>query len=138
MNYFDLWISDLRERTSVHLARPIAVEGHRERHIGPRWEFAKVVMTISPAEELEVYDHVPCRNELEALGVAWPRCVAFGLLDVLMFAEFGALHKIRITLDDAAYHEVDSSEKAFREAGRDAGLRVIEAVTRDRLIRFGP
>ena len=95
-------------------------------------------MTISPAEELYVADNVPCRKELEALGVAWPRCVVFGLLDVLMFTEFGSLYKIRITLDDAAYHEVDSSENAFREAGRDAGRTLIETVTRDRLIRFDP
>jgi len=92
-------------------------------------------MTTSPAEELDVVDNVPCRKELEALGVAWPRSVVFGLLDVLMFAEFGSLYKIRITLDDAAYHEVDSSESAFREAGRDAGRKVIETVARDRLIR---
>jgi hypothetical protein len=53
-----------------------------------------------------------------------------------MFAEFGSLHKIRIMLDEAAYHEVDSSENAFREASRDAGRKAIEMVTRDRLIRF--
>ena len=95
-------------------------------------------MTTSPAEELDVVDNVPCRKELQALGVAWSQCVVFGLLDVVMFAEFGSLHKIRITLDDAAYHEVDSSENAFREASRDAGRKVIEMVTRDRLIRFRP
>jgi len=67
----------------------------------------------------------------------WPRCVVFGVLDVVMFAEFGPLSKIRITLEDAGYHEVDSSETAFRKAGRDAGRRVIETVTRDRLIHFG-
>ena len=95
-------------------------------------------MTISPAEELDVIDNVPFRKELEALGVAWPRCVVFGMLDVVMFAEFGSLSKIRITLEDAAYHEVDSSENAFREAGRDAGRNVIDTMRRDRLIRFGP
>jgi hypothetical protein len=36
--------------------------------------------------------------------------VVFG---ILMFAEFGPLYKIRITLDDAAYHEVDSSENGI-------------------------
>jgi len=95
-------------------------------------------MTTSPAEELDVVDNVPCRKELEALGVRMAPVCRFGLLDVLMFAEFGSLYKIRITLDDAAYHEVDSSESAFREAGRDAGRNVIETVTRDRLIRLGP
>ena len=62
-------------------------------------------------------------------------CVVFGLLDVVMFAEFGPLYKIKITLDDAAYHDVDSSDNAFREAVRDAGRNVIEVAKRDGLIR---
>jgi translation elongation factor EF-G len=137
MNYLDLWIANLRQRTSVRLAQALTVVGHREKHFGPRSEFARIVMTISPSEELEVIDNVACRKELEALGVAWPQCVVFGLLDMVLFAEFGPLYKIRITLDDAAYHEVDTSENAFREAGRDAGHNVIETARRDRLIRFG-
>lgn len=126
MNYLDLWIANLRQRNSVRLTQAITVVGHREKHFGPRSEFARVVITISPAEELDVVDNVRYRKELEALGVAWPQCVVFGLLDVVMFAEFGPLYKIRVTLDDAAYHEVDSSENAFREAGRDAGRKAIE------------
>lgn len=51
-----------------------------------------------------------------------------------MFAEFGPLYKLRITQDDAEYHEVDSSEDASREAGRDAGRNIVEAVKRDGLI----
>jgi translation elongation factor EF-G len=100
----------------------------------PYSEFAKVAVSIEPAEELDVVDNVPYRKELEALGVAWPPAFVFGLLDVVMFAEFGPMHKIRITLADAAYHEVDSSENAFREAGRDAGYKIIETVKRDGLI----
>ena len=138
MNYLDLWIANLRQRHSVNLAQAIRVVGNRKKPLGPHSEFANVVITIAPADELAVVDNVPCRKELEALGVAWPQCVVLGLLDVVMFAEFGPLYKIRITLDDAAYHEVDTSENAFREAGRDAGCNAIETVKRDRLIRFRP
>ena len=138
MNYLELWIANLGKRNSVRLTQAITVVGHREKHFGPRSEFARVVMTIRPSEGLHVVDNVPWRKELEALGVAWPQCVVFGVLDILMFAEFGPLYKIKITLDDAAYHEVDSSENAFREASRDAGRKIIETVTRDRLIRFDP
>jgi len=136
MNYLDLWIANLRQHKSLRLTQAITVVGHRLTHSGPHSEFAKVAMTISPADELDVVDNVPCRKELETLGVAWPKCVVFGLLDVVMFAEFGPLYKIRITLDDAAYHEVDSSENAFRHAARDAGRNFIETVTRDRLVGF--
>ena len=134
-DYLDLWIEGLLRRNSARLQKGLTIVGHREKHFGPRSEFARVVMTINPAEEFDVVDNVPCRKELESLGVAWPMCVVFGLLDFVMFAEFGPLYKIRITLDDAAYHDVDSSENAFREAGRDAGRNVIEVVKRDGLIR---
>lgn len=134
MNYLDLWITNLLERKSVRLAREVSVAGHREKHLGPRSEFAKVAMKIEPAEAFEVIDNVPYRKDLEGLGVAWPQSAVFGLLDVVMFAEFGPLYKIRVTLNDAAYHEVASSERAFREAGRDAGRNLVELVNRDRLI----
>jgi hypothetical protein len=135
MNYLDLWIANLRQRRSVHLTQAITIVGHREKHLGPRSEFARVTLTLGPAEELDVVDNVPCRKELEALGVAWPQCVVFGLLDITMFAEFGPLYKMRVTLNNAAYHEVDSCENAFREAGRDAGRNILEVVKRDGLIR---
>jgi len=51
-------------------------------------------MTTSPAEELAVVDNLRCRKELETLEVAWPRCVVFGPLDVLMFAEFGSCTRL--------------------------------------------
>ena len=134
-NYLELWVGGLLQRNSVRLQQGITIVGHRDKHLGPRSEFARVVMTINPAEEFDVVDNVPCRNELESLGVAWPMGVVFGLLDVLMFSGFGPLYKIKVTLDDAAYHDVDSSENAFREAGRDAGRNLIEVVKRDRLFR---
>lgn len=135
MDYLDLWFANQPRPDSMRLARGITVVGHREKPLGPRSEFARVEITVEPAEELSVVDNVPCRKELEALGVAWPQYFVFGILDILMFAEFGPLYKIRINLDDAAYHDVDSSANAFREAGRDAGRNIIETAKRDRLIR---
>jgi hypothetical protein len=83
MNYLDLWIANLRQRNSVRLTQAITIVGHREKHFGPRSEFARVVMTTSPAEELDVVDNVPCRKELEALrggngpGVSFSDCWTF-------------------------------------------------------------
>jgi len=68
-NYLDLWIAGLLRRNSARLQRGITIVGHREKHFGPRSEFARVVMTINPAEEFDVVDNVPCRKELGSLGV---------------------------------------------------------------------
>jgi translation elongation factor EF-G len=135
MDYIDLWDGNQPRRNSVRLIRKVSVIGSRVKQFGMRGEFGKVEMTVDPAEKLSVVDSVPWRKELEALGVAWPQCVIFGVLDILMFAEFGPLYKIRITLEDAEYHEVDSTQNAFREAGRDAGRNIVEMARRDRLIR---
>lgn len=107
--------------------------GQRERHWRERSEFASVSMMIEPAEHFEVIDRVPCSREIEALGVGWPQSVVFGLLDVLMTMESHPLYKVRVTLKDAAYHETDSTEIALREAGRDAGRKIVKQIGADDL-----
>ncbi len=87
-----------------------------------------IYVTVDPADEFELIDNVPCRDELIKLGVAWPNSAIFGILDILMFLEFRPLYKVRITLDNAAYHHVESTENAFREAGRDAGRKIADAI----------
>jgi hypothetical protein len=71
---------------------------------------------------------VPCRSEIEALQAGWPQPIIFGLPDVLMTMESYPLYKVRVTLNDAAYHDTDSTEIAFREAARDAGRRIVELI----------
>ncbi len=90
-------------------------------------------MTLDPANDFEVVDRVPCRMEMEALRVGWPQTVVFGLLDVLMMMESHPLYKVRVTLKDVAYHDTDSTETALREAGRDAGRKVVERIVADGL-----
>jgi hypothetical protein len=135
-DYLKLWGSGLPERKSIILATPITVLGVRNRQLGPRGEFAKVQMTLNPAPSLEVIDHVAERTELERLGVGWPDAVVFGLLDVLMLAEPGPLHKVSVVLELVWYHDVDSSLIAFRHAGRDAGRKVLEDLVQGHLWSF--
>jgi hypothetical protein len=128
-----LWVAGLLRRESAHLKGRVTVVGHREKHFGSQSEYARIVLSVHPAEHFNVVDNVPYRKELEALGIAWPDPVVFGLLDVLMFAEYRPIYKMQVILEDAAYHEIDSSENAFREAGRDAGRKIVEAIGRDGL-----
>jgi translation elongation factor EF-G len=54
----------------------------------------------------------------------------FGVIDVLMTAESAPLRNVRLKVVDAVVHPVDSSRMAFRRAGRDAGRKALEAVSR--------
>jgi hypothetical protein len=88
-------------------------------------------MTLDPADRFELVDRVPCGPAIDALGIGWPRAVVFGLLDILMTMESHPLYNVRVTLTDAAYHHTDSTEIALREAGRDAGRKIVEELGAD-------
>jgi translation elongation factor EF-G len=134
-DYVSLWAEGLPNQHSRVLSVPITVLGKRIRQLGPRSEFAKVRLTVLPSNSFEVIDRVAERSELEKLGVGWPDCAIFGLLDVLMFTESGPLFKVCVALEEVWYHEVDSSWQAFRQAGRDAGRKIIESIGDD---GYGP
>ena len=93
-DYLSLWAQGLPDQHSRLLSAPITALGKRIRKLGPRCEFAKVQLTLHPSDLFEVVDSVAERSELEKLGVGWPDCVIFGLLDELMFTEFGPLYKV--------------------------------------------
>lgn len=137
-DYLNLWAGGLPERESIQLTTPINVTGTRNKALGPRGEFAKVQLTLYPAPSFEVVDDSVERAELERLGVGWPDSFIFGLLDILMFAEPGPLYKVCTVLEAAWYHEVDSSFRAFRCAGQDAGRKVVEHLVGSRGWKTGP
>jgi hypothetical protein len=127
-DYLAVWGEGPSDKDPSNLRTPITVIG--ERTHARSGEFAKVELTVLPAAGFEVVDLVPERHELEQLGVGWPDPVILGLLDVLMNAEHGPLRNVRVVLEGVWYHEVDSSRDAFRNAGRDAGRKIIEAIGR--------
>jgi translation elongation factor EF-G len=89
-------------------------------------EFARVKVTVEPADTFEVIDRVPGKEELEKLGIGWPEPVILGLMEALMEGE--PLRNFRVILNDAAYHDIDSTADAFRSAGREAGRKILEAI----------
>ena len=123
-DYLASW--DSSDKNSRNLPNPITVVGE---HVDARKrEFAKIELTVRPAEAFDVVDSVPDKADLEKLDVGWPDPVIFGLLDILMNAKQGPVRNVRVVLERVWYHEVDSSRSAFRSAGRDAGRKIIEAI----------
>jgi hypothetical protein len=130
-DYLSLWSEGLTNQQSRLLSAPITVLGERIKQLGARGEFAKVQLTVHPSESFEVIDRVAESSELEKLGVEWPDCAIFGLLDVLMFTELGPLYKVRVVLEKVWYHHVDSTNQAFRQAGRAAGRKIVKSIEDD-------
>jgi hypothetical protein len=129
-DYLTVWAEGQPNERSRILASPLTVVG--EWTHGPKSEFAKVQITLHPSAAFEVVDAVAERRELESLNVGWPDPFVFGLLDELMNAEGGPLRDVRVTLEHAWYHELDSTVSAFRKAGRDAGRKIIQAADENR------
>jgi len=127
-DYLTLWAEGPSDEGSRKLTVPVTVIGEWNR--GANSEFAKVQLTVQAAKDFEVVDSVEQKNELEKLGVEWPDPVILGLLDSLMNTDLGPLKNIRVRLERVWYHEVDSSRNAFRNAGRDAGRKILYALDR--------
>jgi elongation factor G len=117
------------------LRRPVEVEGRHVKQTGGRGQFAVAKVRFEPGEDRQGVDF-----ESTVVGGAVPReyhsAVASGIADVA-----GQGHELRFpfvnvraVLTDGKHHEVDSSEMAFREAGRiafrnairEAGTTILE------------
>lgn len=125
-DYLQMWSADLLTRDSRLLRAKITVTGERDQHLGPRWDFARVQISVEPSGNFEVIDATGANEELQRQGYFdW---AILGLLDVLLTAEPAPLRCVRITVERLVDHPIDSSQMAFRHAGRDAGRKIIEAL----------
>jgi hypothetical protein len=121
-DYIQRWTAELMKRPEKTIASCVEVTGERHKHVGPKIEYASVRVSLEPADEFEVVDEVEQNTELKQMG--YPDWFVFGLLDILMTAESMPLTKIKIVLKNATYDRIDSSPRAFLEAGRDAGQKI--------------
>jgi hypothetical protein len=125
-DYIALWLEGLPKLHPSSLEFPVSATGVCERHFGGHLAFAKITLRIEPAASFEVVDDLPEDEEFRKGDyLDW---AVFGLLDVLMFVECGPISAIRVVVTEAEYSRVDSSQMAFRWAGRDAGKRIIESI----------
>jgi hypothetical protein len=121
-DYIQRWMEELVCRPRKSISVPIELTGERAKHFGPRSDYASVRIVLESSTEFEVVNEVGDDQQLKSLG--YPEHFIFGLLDILMTAEAMPRTSVRVVLKSASYDPVDSSPKAFLEAGRDAGQKV--------------
>jgi hypothetical protein len=125
-DYLTLWNQELLKLKSFTMKSKLTVTGERNQHLGPRWDFAKVRISVEPASQFEVIDAAVQDEEAQkARYVDW---TIFGLLDVLLVTESAPLKNVRVTIENIESHPINSSQIAFRLAGRDAGRKVLESL----------
>jgi translation elongation factor EF-G len=126
MDYLTAWAQNVIKRRSIVLQKAIEVEGTCDAHLGPRWEFAKIKVKAEPSDGFIVHFDINTSKQEKLNGEGYLQAAVFGLCDVLLVSNQAPLKDICITFLDAEEHEVDSSQNAFRMAGRNAGRKIME------------
>lgn len=132
MNYLAAWQQNVVSRPSLRLREAVELETLREANLGPRWEWAKIKVRAEPSEQLEIFIKLAVEQP-HFLEYGYIDAAIFGLLDTLLLAAQSPLTKVRLTLIELHDHEVDSSQNAFRMAGRELGRRLIESAIGQKL-----
>ena len=107
-----------------------SIEYTHKKQTGGSGQFAKVIITIEPyapeADELEEGESAIYKFENAVTGGRVPReyipSVDAGIQDAMQYGFLAGypLVNVKATLEDGAYHDVDSSEMAFKLAGSQA------------------
>jgi len=129
MSYITKWCDEIQSRTSMTVSSSIAVTGVRDAHLGPRLEYAKIEVLAEPATTLEVA-FAPDVEQSDTDRMFLDAAV-FGVLDILLVSELYPLRNVAITLTRVEYDPISSSPMAFRQAGRDAGRKIMGALKRE-------
>ena len=124
MKYLELWTKDKFLQKSYQLEKTIEVEGIRDKHLGPRFEYAKILVQIEPFNELDVI--LLNTDSMEDYQIEMLEASIFGLLDILLTKAPCPLKDVRITLKEFDIDPIDSSLIAFRYAGRNAGEKILD------------
>ena len=122
-NYLQLWPQELLKLSSLTLKSKITVVGERNQHLGPRWESAKVQISVEPAPQFEVIDTAPA--DVESRNAGYLDWAVFGLMDVLMVAESAPLKNICVRIAGGlggVHGDVDSSMLTFKTEDIEALL----------------
>lgn len=102
------------------IRRPVTQRGRHKKQSGGHGQFGDVVLSVKPAAR----GHDFAFAETIAGGVVpknWIPAVELGVRDAMTKGPLGfTVADVEVTLIDGSYHSVDSSEIAFRQAGRAA------------------
>lgn len=94
--------------------------------MGPRWERASASVRAVPSDRFQCT--VAGAEEISKEEKDYAEWFLFGVLDVLVPHDEIPIANTNLIVSDVVVHPVDSSRRAFRHAGRDAGRKIIDAL----------
>ncbi|HXT10655.1 MAG TPA: hypothetical protein VN873_03765 [Candidatus Angelobacter sp.] len=99
------------------------------RHTGPRYVFGQVTLSAVPAEGLGYSSRVtwPAGEQVQL----YEDCVLEGILDAIILQPIEPVLGIAVTLEEIAWHEVDSCAGAYHMAAQQAMQQILSAGGRE-------
>jgi hypothetical protein len=120
-DWFDRKISARRRRLRV----PASATDTFRRNVGPRSLFGQVTLSAVPASEFSYSSRVtwPAGEQVQI----YEDCVLDGILDVLLVQQAEPVLGIAVTLEEIAWHEIESCAFGYRMAAQQTMKLVLGA-----------
>jgi elongation factor G len=111
------------------IRRPVRQHGRHKKQSGGHGQFGDVIIEIRPLGRGEGF-HFEEKIHGGAIPRQWIPAVEAGVREAMSKGPLGfPVDDVAVTLVDGSYHSVDSSELAFRTAGRIAMQEALAAAT---------
>jgi hypothetical protein len=123
MHYLHEWLNRKLRAPRSRLCEPARATEVFRRHTGPRYLFGQVTLSAVPAAEFSYESRVtwPANEQVHL----YEDCVLDGILDVLLIGQTHPILSLAVTLEEMAWHEIDSCALAYGLAAQQAMRRII-------------
>ncbi len=119
------WLNNTRARRRASIPFPVRVVGEYDKHLGPRWAYARIEISAQPWDRWEVAVSLSEDDRVEMEKDGWLNEAILGVLDVLITEPTLPAVNTRLDILAVKHDPMDSSRHAFRMAGRDAGHKIL-------------
>jgi hypothetical protein len=120
MYHYSHWLKSFENLPPVGVQNTHHVEGLCKKAMGGRFLFAKVGMVFSPSNELIFDVSIPEALKQRCQQENWLDAINCGVLDIMLALSATPITLFKCVIDNIEFHEIDSSQQAFRLAARYA------------------
>lgn len=114
------WLKSFDNLPPVGVQGRYHVEGLCKKATGGRFLFAKVRLAFSPSNELIFEVSLPQSLKQRCQQESWLDAIYYGVLDTMLTRSATPITLFKCVVDSIEFHEIDSSQQAFRLAARYA------------------
>ena len=120
------WFENILSTSALPMKSCVTITSEYDKHLGPTWQSAGLTVVVSQSEGFSFTNKVPMTDDLA--GAKFPEYAVFGFLDIIMVADQICSECIKLEFTEARFDTVNTTAMAFREAGRDAGRKLLHVL----------